>query len=80
MLLLLGYGNCNLIELAEKLNIWTLEANIFPENTASIELHKKFGFRIIGTREKVSMMKRGILKGKWRDVTLMERRSLVTGI
>ena len=70
----------NLIELSEKLNIWTLEANIFPENTASIELHKKFGFRVVGTREKVSIMKRGVYKGKWRDVTLMERRSLVAGI
>ena len=70
----------NLIELSEKQNIWTLEANIFPENTASIELHKKFGFRVVGTREKVSIMKRGVYKGKWRDVTLMERRSLVAGI
>ncbi len=70
----------NLIELAEKLNIWTLEANIFPENTASIKLHKKFGFRIVGTRERVSIMKRGVYKGKWRDVTLMERRSSVAGI
>ena len=70
----------NLIELAEKLNIWTLEANIFPENTASIKLHKKFGFRIVGTRERVSIMKRGVYKGKWRDVTLMERRRSVAGI
>ena len=70
----------NLIELSEKLNIWTLEANIFPENTASIKLHKKFGFRIVGTREKVSIMKRGVYKGEWRDVTLMERRSSVAGI
>ena len=70
----------NLIALSEKQNIWTLEANIFPENTASIELHKKLGFRVIGTREKISIMKRGALKGKWRDVTLMERRSTVTGI
>ena len=70
----------NLITLSEKENVWTLEANIFPENTASIELHKKFGFRIVGTREKVSIMKRGVYKGKWRDVTLMERRSSVAGI
>ena len=70
----------NLITLSEKENIWTLEANIFPENTASIELHKNFGFRIVGTREKVSIMKRGVYKGKWRDVTLMERRSSVAGI
>ena len=33
--------------------IWTLQAGIFPENTASIRLHEKHGFRIIGVRERI---------------------------
>jgi L-amino acid N-acyltransferase YncA len=52
-----------------------LQAGIFPENEASIELHKKNGFRIIGVREKLGKM--GAL---WRDVVLMERRSQLIGI
>jgi len=59
---------------SEKRNIWTLQASIFPENTASIRLHQKNGFRIIGFREKV-----GKLKNVWRDVNLLERRSKITG-
>jgi L-amino acid N-acyltransferase YncA len=50
--------------------IWTLQAGIFPENTASIQLHKRFGFRVVGTRERI-----GFMDGRWRDVVLMERRS-----
>jgi L-amino acid N-acyltransferase YncA len=56
-----------------------LQAGIFPENVASIEFHKKHGFRILGVREKVGKMTFGELKGKWRDVVLMERRSKVVG-
>lgn len=59
-----------LIEESEQQNIWTLQAGIFPENKASINLHKKLGFRIVGTREKI-----GKMDGQWRDVVLMERRS-----
>ena len=70
----------SLVLLSEKHKIWTLEANIFPENIPSILLHKKYGFCIVGTRQKISMMKKGIYKGKWRDVTLMERRSEIVGI
>src|SRR4051812_35779243 len=50
--------------------IWTLQAGIFPENTASIRLHQRFGFRIVGTRERI-----GWVDGRWRDVVLMERRT-----
>jgi phosphinothricin acetyltransferase len=50
--------------------IWTLQAGIFPENTASIELHRICGFRVVGTRERI-----GQHRGRWRDVVLMERRS-----
>ena len=55
--------------------IWTLYSSIFPENTATLKLHEKFGFRIIGTREKIAK-----LDGKWRDTILLERRSKVIGI
>jgi len=63
-----------LINESEANNIWTLQSGIFPENTASIALHEKLGFRIIGYREKV-----GKMDGIWRDTVLMERRSKITG-
>jgi L-amino acid N-acyltransferase YncA len=78
-----GIGNAllgALIDSSEKNGFWTLQAGIFPENVASIELHKKHGFRVLGIREKVGKMSFGELKGQWRDVVLMERRSKVTGI
>ena len=59
-----------LIERAERDGIWTLQAGIFPENEASTELHKRCGFRVVGTRERL-----GQHHGVWRDVVLMERRS-----
>ena len=59
-----------LIKLSENNGIWTLQAGIFPENKASINLHKKCGFRIVGIREKI-----GKMNDVWRDVVLMERRS-----
>jgi L-amino acid N-acyltransferase YncA len=78
-----GIGNAllgALIDSSEKNGFWTLQAGIFPENVASIELHKKHGFRVLGIREKVGKMSFGELKGQWRDVVLMERRSKVAGI
>jgi phosphinothricin acetyltransferase len=54
--------------------IWTLQAAIFAENGASIALHARCGFRVVGTRERI-----GELHGTWRDVVLMERRSTVVG-
>jgi L-amino acid N-acyltransferase YncA len=63
-----------LVEASEREGIWTLQAGIFPENLASVELHKRCGFRIVGVREKV-----GCMNGRWRDVLLMERRSRVVG-
>jgi L-amino acid N-acyltransferase YncA len=78
-----GIGNTllgALIDASEKKGFWTLQAGIFPENEASIELHKKHGFRVLGIREKVGKMAFGELEGKWRDVVLMERRSKTAGI
>ena len=63
----------------KKKAFWTLQAGIFPENVASVELHKKHGFRVLGIRERVGKMTFGELQGKWRDVALMERRSKVAG-
>jgi len=63
-----------LIVESEAAGLWTLQAGIFPENTASIRLHQGAGFRIVGTREKL-----GEMNGVWRDVVLMERRSAVVG-
>src|SRR5947209_14016451 len=63
-----------LIEASEQAGIWTLQAGIFPENVASIELHKRCGFRVVGRREKI-----GCMDGRWRDVMLLERRSGVAG-
>jgi phosphinothricin acetyltransferase len=64
-----------LVESSETAGIWTLQAGIFPENSASIEIHKKSGFRIVGVRERL-----GCMNGRWRDVALMERRSRTTGV
>ena len=59
-----------LVLASEANGVWTLQAGIFPENSASIALHKAFGFREVGVRHKI-----GKLGDTWRDVTLMERRS-----
>ena len=59
-----------LIAESERNGIWTLQASIFPENAASVELHLRCGFREVGRRERIAM-----LKGVWRDTLLFERRS-----
>jgi len=63
-----------LITASESNGFWTLQAGIFPENTASIKVHEKCGFRLVGRREKIGQM-----NGLWRDTLLLERRSLITG-
>jgi len=60
------------IERAERDGIWTLQTGVFPENEASLRLLHRFGFRAVGTRERI-----GSLHGVWRDVVLLERRSEV---
>ena len=64
-----------LIEESEANGIWTLQASIFPENTASIELHRRCGFREIGRRERIAQH-----NGVWRDTVLLERRSNIVGL
>jgi L-amino acid N-acyltransferase YncA len=63
-----------LIKESEAKGIWTLQASIFPENVASVSLHRACGFREVGTRERI-----GKLKNMWRDTVLFERRSKVAG-
>ena len=69
-----GIGKALLTELiiqSEEEGFWTLQSGIIKENSSSIELHKKCGFRVLGIREKVGRMN----NGEWHDVVLMERRS-----
>jgi hypothetical protein len=63
-----------LIESSEAAGIWTIQTGIFPENTASLALHERAGFRVVGTRERI-----GCHHGEWRDVVLIERRSAAAG-
>ncbi|MGA7238402.1 MAG: N-acetyltransferase family protein [Bryobacteraceae bacterium] len=63
-----------LIEASEASDVWTLQAGIFPENTASVALFTKAGFRTVGHRERI-----GRMDGRWRDTLLFERRSRVVG-
>lgn len=65
----------SLVEASEQNGVWTLQAGILAENEASLELHRRCGFRRVGRRERI-----GKLRDKWRDVILMERRSKTVGI
>ena len=68
-----GVGNLlmqHLIEESEANGIWTLYSATFAENTASIALQKKWGFREIGYRERIAQ-----LNGIWHNTVLLERRS-----
>jgi L-amino acid N-acyltransferase YncA len=64
----------DLVARSEAAGYWTLTAGVFPENAASLRLHRACGFREVGVRERL-----GELDGVWRDVLLLERRSHVVG-
>ncbi|MEH7336444.1 N-acetyltransferase family protein [Neobacillus drentensis] len=64
-----------LIDVSEEKGFWMLQASIFPENALSLQLHKKYGFREVGRRERI-----GKMDGVWRDTILLERRSSNVGI
>ena len=68
-----------LVESTEAAGIWTIQSGIFPENTASLALHHSAGFRTVGTRERVGRMTYGPMRDTWRDVVLIERRSMSAG-
>ena len=65
----------HLIKSSEENGIWTLFSSVFPENKATLKLHEKSSFRIIGTREKIALH-----FGKWRYTIILERRSRKVGI
>jgi L-amino acid N-acyltransferase YncA/2-polyprenyl-3-methyl-5-hydroxy-6-metoxy-1,4-benzoquinol methylase len=63
-----------LIASSEDAGVWTVQSGVFPENTASLRLHERAGFRVVGVRERLACH-----YGRWRDVLLIERRSRVAG-
>lgn len=65
----------SLVAESEKNGVWTLQAGIFPENINSLALHKACGFREVGLRQRI-----GMLRGVWRDTMLLERRSPAVGM
>lgn len=69
-----------LVERSEANNIWTLQAGVFPENEASVALHRGAGFEPVGLRRRIGKMTGGPFAGRWRDVLLLERRSPRVGI
>ncbi|MCM3900398.1 MAG: GNAT family N-acetyltransferase [Pyrinomonadaceae bacterium] len=63
-----------LVAQSEQRGFYMLQASVFPENIASLTLHKTCGFRVVGTRQRI-----GIVQGIWRDTVLLERRSEIVG-
>jgi L-amino acid N-acyltransferase YncA len=63
-----------LIAESERNGIWTMQSSIFPENEASARLQRRFGFRVVGRRERIARR-----DGRWRDTLVLERRSTVAG-
>ena len=64
-----------LVDASEAAGIWTLQASVFPENIPSIRVHRRAGFRVVGTRARIARFR----DGSWRDTVLLERRSAVAG-
>ncbi|MCU1514668.1 MAG: N-acetyltransferase family protein [Microbacteriaceae bacterium] len=67
------------LDAAEAAGIWTVQSGVFPENEASLALHRDLGFRTVGVRERVGKMEFGAYAGQWRDVVMIERRSTSAG-
>ena len=63
-----------LVASSEDAGVWMVQSGVFPENEASLRLHERAGFRVVGTRERLACH-----HGRWRDVLLIERRSRVAG-
>jgi L-amino acid N-acyltransferase YncA len=64
-----------LIDASERDGRWSLQASIFPENEASVRLHERCGFRVVGRRERIACQ-----YGRWRDTLWLERRSSIVGV
>jgi L-amino acid N-acyltransferase YncA/DNA-binding transcriptional ArsR family regulator len=70
-----------LIGSTESAGVWTIQSGIFPENAASVRLHRRAGFRGVGIRLRIGRHEpAGQRPGRWRDVLLMERRSRAVGV
>jgi phosphinothricin acetyltransferase len=77
----IGYALLNeLILESEENGFWTLQAGVFPENQASLDLHQELGFTVVGKRKKIGKMSYGPYQGDWRDVIFLERRSTQVGL
>jgi len=63
----------------EEAGVWTIQSGIFAENEVSLRVHEAAGFRRVGIRQRLGLMRYGPLAGHWRDVVLVERRSTVVG-
>jgi len=62
-----------LVASTEAAGVWTIQSGVFPENTASLAVHQRAGFRVVGVRERVG--RHAAHGDRWRDVVLIERRS-----
>jgi L-amino acid N-acyltransferase YncA len=47
---------------------WKIVSRIFPENAASLALHERCGFRVVGVYQR-----HGRLDGQWRDCVIVEK-------
>lgn len=65
-----------LIKQSETEDYWTLQSSIIALNEASLALHKKCGFKVVGRREKIALDK----NNQWQDTIIVEKRSTVVGI
>ena len=68
------------VKSADGVGIWMIQSSIFPENIASLRLHERAGFRVVGRRERIARSRLGPNGGQWRDTVLIERRSAVNGL
>src|SRR6478672_13114202 len=64
-----------IIPASEASGTWTLLAGVLVDNTASLALHERVGFRRVGVQMGMGQDPRG----RWRDVVLLERRSETVG-
>lgn len=67
------------IAATEDAGYWMIQSSVFPENTASLRLHERAGFRVVGRRERIARSQLGPHAGAWRDAILIERRSTRNG-
>ncbi len=58
-----------LLKGARRARLWTVQTSIFPENRASLALHERCGFRVVGVRERIAKR-----DGIWRDTVFLEKR------